>query len=318
MPDRKRRESAVRIGPLEEDPFSDPATNRQIVEDVARIQSAWLNWNAEGGQGSFDDQIVTTLVDTLDAHAKALLKAVDRDSLVPAYVKHLRRVGVLLLENAARNSVLKNPYEPKCPGPGEVTRQLGPETVRRALPAGTEIVRAEAGAMQREQAGRWVHWWNQIVSRIEMRFEARYRHWYAEALERLRQKQAGTGDRRAAAERISGWEDIEIEFLSDERVQMRVGGNVSTRNYGEFGFEDQRNGKPNQAWIVLRHLAEAGGTLKNSAAVNKDWPAAEKQIQRIRKVLREHFLLDGDPLPFVPGIGYQARFKIGCARPFHS
>ena len=98
MPDRNhvregRESSPLRLGPLAEDPFRDPAINRQIVTDVLRVNSAWLHWNAEGGEGSFDDRIVTTLVDTLDIHAQALLKAVDRDSVVPAYVKHLQRVG---------------------------------------------------------------------------------------------------------------------------------------------------------------------------------------------------------------------------------
>jgi hypothetical protein len=319
MPDRKRRESAVRIGPVEEDPFSDPAINRQIVTDVLRLESAWLDWNAEGGEGSFDDRIVTTLVDTLDAHAKALLKAVDRDSSVPEYLKDVRRVGALLIENAARNSVLRNPYEAKWPVPSETVRPLGPETVGHPFSAAvTERARAEAEALRCEQAERWGHWRNQIVSRIEMRFEARYRHWQAEALERVRQKGTAAGDPGTAAQGIRAWEDIEIEFLSDERLQVRVGGTIETCNYGEWGFVDRRNGKPNHGWILLRHLAETGGTLKDAAALCKEWPAAEKDIQRVRQALRKRFLLDDNPLPFIPGIGYQARFKIGCARSFNT
>jgi len=53
--------------------------------------------------------------------------------------------------------------------------------------------------------------------------------------------------------------------LSDERVQIRNGTNTETRNYGELGFADARDGKPNQAWVTLRALAEERGTIRDAA-----------------------------------------------------
>jgi hypothetical protein len=118
---------------------------------------------------------------------------------------------------------------------------------------------------------------------------------------------------KAAA--IAKWEDIEITFLSDERVQICNGGNRETRNYTEFGFEDGRSGKPNRAWEALRVLSARRGIIGDAATVGK-WPKFEKRVQEIRKVLRKHFRISADPIPFVEGIGYQALFKISCRPSF--
>jgi hypothetical protein len=54
---------------------------------------------------------------------------------------------------------------------------------------------------------------------------------------------------------VSRWEEIEVRFLSNHRVQITIGGSTETRNYAEFGFEDGRTQKPNLAWVTLRSLA---------------------------------------------------------------
>ena len=117
------------------------------------------------------------------------------------------------------------------------------------------------------------------------------------------------------------WDTIEISFLSDERVQIRNGANSETRNYAEFGFADGRSKKAkkaNQAWETLRALAEQGGTIRDAAKTGRTWPKVEKRMQEIRKVLRKHFRISADPIPFVEGTGYQARFKIGCGPSFNT
>jgi hypothetical protein len=85
-----------------------------------------------------------------------------------------------------------------------------------------------------------------------------------------------------------------------------------TYNYEEFGLFDRRKETPNSAWITLRYLAEARGTLKQSPS-NERWSNTEKHMQELRAHLRKHFGLQDDPLPFVKGIGYQAKFKINCS-----
>lgn len=325
---------------VEQDPFNDPRINAQIVADVSRIASAWLKWNAEPREGSFDDKITETIVSTLDAHASALLRGVSRDAHLPEYMTHLRRVGRVLLENARRNSVLKDFYAPapplnseslgkvvdlalvklrsQRPGMPLSNPKMSSDYANATFECRTDIGNARAVMGQHEDAIRRQAWLNQIVNRIETRFEAQYRHWQAEALERILMAAKIIGPERRDLVGIEKWEDVEIQFLSDERVQVRVGDKTETRNYAEMKFMDKRNGKPNQSWIILRNLAEANGTLAHSVGAQKKWSAVEKDMQRIRKALREYLHLADDPLPYRSGIGYRARFKIGCARSFET
>ena len=127
-------------------------------------------------------------------------------------------------------------------------------------------------------------------------------------------ERAGAGsDRRAA-----NWEDIEIIFLSDERVQIRNVSQTETRNYAEFGFADGRSKTPNQAWVTLRAMAQENGLIRDGSKTGRAWPKVEKRMQEIRKALRDHFDISADPLPFISGVGYQARFKIGCSPSFRT
>jgi hypothetical protein len=117
---------------------------------------------------------------------------------------------------------------------------------------------------------------------------------------------------------IENWESIEIVFLSDERVRILNGANIENCNYGELGFADGRTEKPNQAWVTLRVLARTDGVIPDTARTGGDWPKVEKRIQEIRRVLRQHFHIAADPVPFIEGTGYQARFKIRCSPSFET
>ncbi len=119
--------------------------------------------------------------------------------------------------------------------------------------------------------------------------------------------------------RATRWKDVEITFLSDERVQIRNGNQTETQNYAEWGFADRRTGKPNQAWVTLRAMAELNGIIRDGARAGAAWPKVEKRIQEIRKVLRKHFGIAADPIPFIEGTGYQSRLKkIGCSPSFRT
>jgi hypothetical protein len=122
----------------------------------------------------------------------------------------------------------------------------------------------------------------------------------------------------SGADAPTTWDKIQIHFLSDERVEVRIGTKIETRNYAELGFEDRRNEKPNQAWETFRALAERRGVIKEPTKAHEAWPQTEKRIQEIRRTLRKHFGIPSDPIPFVEKVGYQARFKIGCRRSFNS
>lgn len=132
-----------------------------------------------------------------------------------------------------------------------------------------------------------------------------------------REEPAAPGKEAVGASRsnLSGantWDAIAIRFLSDERVQIRNGTTGQTLNYAEFGFEDKRNGKPTQAWALLRLLAEKDGLIRSAAEAAQPWPKVEKRIQEIRGVFRTHFRIAADPIPYIDGTGYRARFKITC------
>lgn len=114
------------------------------------------------------------------------------------------------------------------------------------------------------------------------------------------------------------WEDIEITFVSDERVQVRMGGKNSTFNYDEMGFMDRRSGKPNQGWRLLRTLAQVKGVIPNSARNGKDFIAVGKGMERLRHGLRARFKIASDPVPFDEARGYCCRFKVECGPAFNT
>jgi hypothetical protein len=113
-----------------------------------------------------------------------------------------------------------------------------------------------------------------------------------------------------------GWEGVEIRFVSDLKFQAVVGGIVQEpQHYADVGFSDRRGSDmPTGAWHTLRLLAESRGVL-SSADTAANWGRVEKHMQEIRKRLRAHFKLEGDPVPYREG-AYRARFTIGVRAPY--
>jgi len=133
-------------------------------------------------------------------------------------------------------------------------------------------------------------------------------------LECGKQSPAG-GTPRKEEKKPLAWHEIEIAFLSDERVEIRSRGNSTmTYNYGELGFQDRRNGIPSKAWIMLRSLAKSGGEMPQPPA-GRGRAKAQKRIEEIREKLRSHFKIDGDPVPF-NGSTYKTSFKISRGQSF--
>jgi hypothetical protein len=121
----------------------------------------------------------------------------------------------------------------------------------------------------------------------------------------------GTSGNGAAQPAPRGWEDIEIRFLSDERVQIFVRGRPSdTKNFAEMGFEDLRGkgGKPKQAWHLLQVLSQNRGMVPATAIFGHQ--DIQKRAQELRDVLCDHFHIADNPLPYLEGTGYKTRFKI--------
>jgi hypothetical protein len=119
------------------------------------------------------------------------------------------------------------------------------------------------------------------------------------------------GPRLRGDRSVERWEDIEIRFLSDERVQIFICGTPGdSRNFAEMGFEDRRGkgGKPNRAWHALLALATNDGIIPATAISGQQ--GIQKRAQTIRQLLCDHFQITENPLPFVAGTGYKTRFKI--------
>ena len=114
------------------------------------------------------------------------------------------------------------------------------------------------------------------------------------------------------------WDTVEISLLSDHRAQVRNGVATEILNYAELGFKDGRSGNPTRAWKALCVLAAKGGTIKDAAGMGRKWPQVERRMQEIRRALKKHFGISLDPIPFVGGVGYRARFKISCSPSFNA
>jgi hypothetical protein len=149
-------------------------------------------------------------------------------------------------------------------------------------------------------------------------YQQLHRSRVVEAPEAAYRQASAVVDVLSNAPKATTWEEIQILFLSDERVQILNGPSRETRNYAEFGFADGRTEKPNVAWETLRAMAQQRGVLQDETVTKQPWPKVEKRIQEIRKVLRDHFGISVDPIPFVEGVGYRAQFKIGCGPSFET
>lgn len=131
----------------------------------------------------------------------------------------------------------------------------------------------------------------------------------------------GGADKKTAGREVSvppakTWKQIEITFLSDERIQVFNGDVRQTYNYDEFGFADRRNGKPDAAWGMLLQMTNAGGTIPRPQP-GKDKAKKQKRIEEIRKRLKALWKIEADPIPF-NGNTYQASFKIRRRSSFDS
>ena len=118
---------------------------------------------------------------------------------------------------------------------------------------------------------------------------------------------------------VCNWPDIEIVFLGDGRLQIfRRKKAGETMNYGEFGLQNKTTEGPNKAWEALRQFAIRNGTIRDTAEAGMPWHKFEKRVQELRRVLREYFSNDADPIVFVEKLGYRTQFKIRCSASFNS
>jgi hypothetical protein len=127
------------------------------------------------------------------------------------------------------------------------------------------------------------------------------------------------------AERVQAdWKDLTITFLSDNRVQMKIGDRMlsscTCEELQDAGFWDRHAQRPTKAWDALRLLAEGNGTRSTSF---EDRRHVEIRMSEMRKKLRAYLtsegieISDSDPLPYDKHTRtYTATFTIGVGTNF--
>ena len=71
---------------------------------------------------------------------------------------------------------------------------------------------------------------------------ARTKRWTYAGYQQLAHGGKPKGDNLQTRLRATDWGQIEVEFLSDERIQIRIGQEIESYNYAELGFGDRSLG----------------------------------------------------------------------------
>lgn len=120
----------------------------------------------------------------------------------------------------------------------------------------------------------------------------------------------GSDAAKPAAPTGRSWEQLEIEFIDDQRLwvfHIEAGQKVrENHDCKTLGFYDRRGKRPNKAWGKLREFAKAGGRLEIDSANQAD----QDRIRELRKGLKSAFDVLGDPISRQNG-SYVLGFRIG-------
>lgn len=89
------------------------------------------------------------------------------------------------------------------------------------------------------------------------------------------------------------WENILIQFTSNNYVSIQIAGHMHQTGYADMGFVDNRSQKPNYQWIFMLVLAKNNGSLlPSSPDANEKY---KKQKQLLTSRLQEYFGIEYDP-----------------------
>jgi len=105
----------------------------------------------------------------------------------------------------------------------------------------------------------------------------------------------------------AGWSDLEVRFIDDDTVGVRVGQKHGIFNFAQMGMANRRNGRPTTQWDLLRAFADEYGRLtwRNRKADRRN----QKRREKLTRNLQDFFRFRGDPFVYEEG-GWQSRFKI--------
>ncbi|MBF0188468.1 MAG: hypothetical protein HQL50_11155 [Magnetococcales bacterium] len=109
----------------------------------------------------------------------------------------------------------------------------------------------------------------------------------------------------------SRWENLTIEFIANEVMSVRCKGMPQPRRVEpeHLGMKDQRSGKPNAQWGLLRAIAMAGGELRLER--HHADAKLKKQKQLLSKALKKYFQMEEEPIPWDRESGaWHVRFRL--------
>jgi hypothetical protein len=113
----------------------------------------------------------------------------------------------------------------------------------------------------------------------------------------------------------TSWREIMITVYNEHTVEIATPQGRRNFSYEDLQLCDRRDGTPDDRWRLLLRLAGHEGVLKRPALSLKDrddggWSKWKKDVQAVRKWLRERFQIEAEPIPFLEG-AYRAGFGIG-------
>lgn len=108
----------------------------------------------------------------------------------------------------------------------------------------------------------------------------------------------------------TGWPKVTIEFVSDEVINVSCGGPGRRFEPDQLGLKNKKNGKPKEAWFLLRQFALSGGILPLHEA--REPTKMEKRKQELSRALRDSFGIDSDPFKVIEG-EYRALFVVSAS-----
>jgi hypothetical protein len=114
---------------------------------------------------------------------------------------------------------------------------------------------------------------------------------------------------------VSSWPVLEMRFTNSQEVVVTAhelaGDESRMLTYGDLGFADKRNGRPNVYWEFLLILAKHGGQLSPSEQELPHRNKVSKWKQGVKEQLQKVFRLDSDPFyPFETNNQYEIKFTI--------
>ena len=114
---------------------------------------------------------------------------------------------------------------------------------------------------------------------------------------------------------ITNWESLEIRFITEQEVLLTSDDHGDIRRsqfaFSNLGFNDKRNGSPNQSWSFLTLLSIHDGILDTSSSTIDQKEQIKKEKQALKNHLQQIFMLDTDPFhPFRQNRQYELKCKI--------